>query len=89
MAKLTLNHGGFPDLFAQWAEKDGANRAERIASAQRSAAPVDSGDYRESVQVTQDQHGDRPVFHIGPTVAYGMEVEAKHGTVARSIDAGG
>lgn len=88
-AKIALNHAAFPDIFAQWADKDGAGRADRIAAAQRSGAPVDSGDYRESVKVVREQHGDRPVFRVGPTVPYGLRVEATHGTVAKSLDAGG
>lgn len=89
LTKLTLNAKGFPDLFAQWADKDGAGRAERVAANQRANAPVESGAYRDSIAVHRVEHPTRPVFQIGPSVDYGMEVEANHGTVARSLDAAG
>lgn len=89
LEKLKLTSKGFPDLFEQWADKDGAKRAERIAAKQRADAPVRSGAYRDSVRVIREQHPTRPAFHIGPTVDYGMVVEAERGVVARSIDAGG
>lgn len=89
LERVEVPPGAVSALFKQWARVDGAGRAERVAAAQRAAAPVVSGSYRDSITVVEEQHPTRPVFHIGPTVPYGAVVEARHGLVARSIDAAG
>lgn len=65
-----------------------AERAARVASAAKSAAPVDSGEYRDSIEVNMEQHPTRVVAHIGSSAAHAMIVEANEGVLARALDAG-
>lgn len=89
-AKVKLNSAGVVDIFNQWADNDGARRAERVAAQAQSIAPVRSGAYRDSITVTRETHGKgRPVFHVGPSVAYGWEIEARMGIMARALDSAG
>ena len=87
--KVKLNSAGVNDVFAQWARNDGATRAERVAAQQRATAPVESGELRDSIEVQRHEHPTRPAFHIGPTAAHGLAVEARTGFVSRSLDAAG
>lgn len=88
--KVKLNSAGVVDIFEQWASRDGARRAARVAAQARATAPVVSGTYRDSIRVSRETHGrGRPVFHVGPSVDYGMEVETATGTMARALDAAG
>ena len=84
-------HGGKPfrDVFEQWANNDGAQRAQRIASAMKAAAPVASGDYRDGIAVQRDEHPSRPSFHIGSSVDYAGVVEADTGNAIRALDSAG
>lgn len=79
----------FRDVFNQWAENDGQRRAERVAESMRSRAPVDTGAYQRGIEVTRDEHPDRPVFHIGSSVDYAGVVEANTGNAVRALDAAG
>lgn len=88
--KVKLNSAGVVDIFEQWAARDGARRADRVAAQGRATAPVVSGTYRDSIRVSRETHGrGRPVFHVGPSVDYGMKVEAATGNMARALDAAG
>ncbi|HET6865465.1 MAG TPA: hypothetical protein VFH80_28310 [Solirubrobacteraceae bacterium] len=63
---------------------------ERAKSQARADAPVESGDYRDSLQVTVDvTKGARPRARarLGSDVDYAMQVEAAHGTLNRALDA--
>lgn len=64
-------------------------RAERIAAAARAVAPVASGEYRDSIHVEDEVHGDRVVSRAYADAPHAMVVEAAHGTLGRSLDAGG
>ena len=88
--KVKLNSAGVVDIFEQWAARDGARRADRVAAQGQATAPVVSGTYRDSITVTRETHGKgRPVFHVGPSVAYGWEIEARMGIMARALDSAG
>lgn len=62
-------------------------RAEQVASAARSAAPVETGAFQASIVVTDEQQPTRAVAHVGATVDYAAIVEANTGVLARSLDA--
>jgi hypothetical protein len=63
-----------------------ASRAALVQSAAQSNAPVDEGDYRDSIEVMIEQHPTRVVAHIGATVDYAMIVEANTGNLSRALD---
>ena len=63
------------------------DRAERVLSAAQAAAPVDTGAYQASLEVTEDTT-DRAAVRVGASVPYAMVVEADRGVLARALDAG-
>jgi hypothetical protein len=64
-------------------------KAQAVASAARSGAPVDSGEYAESIDVVMDDHPTRVVAHVVATAEHAMVVEANTGNLARALDAAG
>lgn len=60
----------------------------RVEAAAKANAPVQTGQYRESISVWLD-HTDRVVCRIGAGVDYAVAVEAKTGNLSRSLDAAG
>lgn len=62
-------------------------RAEQVASAARDGAPVLSGTYRDSIEITEDRT-DRLVVRVVADVPYAGAVEAATGNLARALDAG-
>lgn len=62
--------------------------AERVAAQARSAAPVDTGAYRDSIRTVTDTT-DRAVVRVVAGVPYARIVEARHGTLARALGAAG
>ena len=69
-------------------ERDMLRRAERAADAARSSAPVESGQYRDSIRATVE-HTDRAVGRVYADAPHALVVEAKTRTLGRSIDAAG
>lgn len=64
-------------------QKIGQEAAE-VADRARANAPVDSGAYRDSIHV-ETSHTDRMVKRVVADVPYAMVVEARDGTMARSL----
>lgn len=62
--------------------------AKRIAAAARASAPVETGEYRDSIAAFTDLHSDRVVAHVATTAPHGLLVEAHTGNLARALDAG-
>lgn len=62
-----------------------STHANRVASAARDIAPVDSGEYRDSIEVYSEMHPTRVAVHVGSTAPHGLIVEAKTGTLARAL----
>lgn len=90
MTRVELDSAGMRDLLTSpGVRADLQTRAERAAAAARAAAPVDTGAYRASIRVETEVHGDRVVSRIVADVDYAMGVEAKTGTLARSLDFAG
>lgn len=67
---------------------DMMRRAERVASAARSSAPVATGAYRNSIRAVSATT-DRAVGRAVASVPYALVVEARTGNLARSLDAAG
>lgn len=61
-------------------------KAGPVLSAARSGAPVDTGEYRDSLAIVQDTT-DRAVVRVVSTAPHGMIVEANTGNLARALDA--
>lgn len=59
--------------------------AQRVASAARASAPVDTGEYRDSI-ITVSATTDRAVERVVTTAPHGMVVEARTGNLARALD---
>lgn len=87
--KVKLNTAGVLEVFDQWADGDGAARAERIAAEMRENAPVKTGNYRDHIEVRRVNHRGRPVFQVGSTSPHAHLVEASTGNAARALDAAG
>lgn len=62
------------------------DKAEDVLAAAKASAPVDTGEYRDSLGIVQDTT-DRAVVRVASTAPHGMIVEAKTGNLARALDA--
>lgn len=62
--------------------------ATGVESAARATAPVDTGEYLDSIHIETD-HTDRMVKRVISNVPYAMIVEARDGVLARALDAAG
>jgi intein/homing endonuclease len=62
-------------------------KAEQVANAARTSAPVDTGDYRSSIRVKIVRTRFRTVAKIVADSDHSMLVESKHGTLARALRA--
>lgn len=64
-------------------------KAQAVASAARSNAPVETGEYVDSIDVVIDDHPTRVVAHVVATAEHAMVIEANTGNLARALDAAG
>ena len=88
-AKVVLDHGGMRELLNDSGVRaELERRAERVAAAARSSAPVETGAYRDGITVYDDTT-DRAVVRVGSTARHAPLVEAKTGNLARALDAAG
>lgn len=87
--KIRMNSSGMR-AFLRSAAVGSALRppAERIASAARASAPVETGAYRDSIHV-ESATTDRVVARVVADVPYARVVEARTGTLARALGAAG
>ena len=84
---VKLDSDGIADLLqSAGVREELRTRAERVLSAARSAAPIDSGDYRESLHIVEETHTDRDVVKVVAEIRYGAAVEAATGNLARALD---
>lgn len=75
-----------PFLKDNWKTTDlVTNAAEQVAERAKSLAPVETGEYRDSITVEVDEHETRTVAHVGATVPYSGSVEAAHGTMRKAL----
>jgi hypothetical protein len=86
--RFKLNSAGIREMLkSSGIAADMHRRAEQVAAAARSSAPVESGDYKASIVVTDEQQPTRAVSHVGATVEYAPIIESALGVLARSLDA--
>ena len=87
--RVELISSGMRDLLNDpGVRADMLRRAERGAEAARATAPVESGDYRDSI-TAWSATTDRAVGRFGSNIAYADDVEADTGNLARALDAAG
>ena len=60
--------------------------AQRVLNAAQSSAPVESGDYLDSLHIETD-HTDRMVVRVVSDAPHAWVVEANTGNLARALDA--
>lgn len=88
-AKVRLNSRGMKDLLrAPGVARDLERRAEQVATAARSSAPVDTGEYRDSIAVASETT-DRAVARVVARDRKGHAIESRTGNLARALDSAG
>lgn len=65
------------------------SRAEAVASAARDSAPVDTGDYQNSIGVEVVEHPTRVVARVKATDPKSLLIESRTGNLARALNAAG
>lgn len=89
MAKdsVVINNDFFAGLGKDPGVEDLCHRAtEAIAAQARAKAPVDTGDYRDSITVEKRQSRYRTVFRVVADSDHAMGVEARTGNLARALN---
>ncbi|MGV8852832.1 MAG: HK97 gp10 family phage protein [Rhodoglobus sp.] len=61
------------------------NKADEVATTARTTAPVETGDYRDSIRVTIEHTPFRVLAKVVAESKHSMLVESKHGTLARAL----
>lgn len=63
-------------------------RADLVAAAAKATAPVETGDYMRSIHVEEHREAsNRVVARVVAGTDHCFEVEARHGTLGRALDA--
>lgn len=87
--KVKLNHGGMAALLRDpGVRAELTRRMERSEQAAKESAPVESGEYRDSIHIEQDTT-DRAAVRLVADSDHALVVEAKTGNLARALDAAG
>jgi len=87
--RIEIHSAGIKDLLRDpGVRRDLTARAENVLSAAKASAPVDTGEYRDSLHVIEDTT-DRVSVRVGSNDPKGLIVEAKTGNLARALDAAG
>jgi hypothetical protein len=85
--EVRINHAGMAALLKSDPVRALLHeKAEAIADRARSSAPVDKGEYQDSIRVVSDTT-DRAVERIVATAPHALIVEAKTGNLARALGA--
>lgn len=86
--KFVPNAAGFRELLSS-SELSAylQSKGEAVASAARISAPVESGDYRDSIHVEMVQHPTRIVAQVHASDWKSHIIEADTGNLARALDA--
>lgn len=86
---MKYNDEYFPQLLASpEVETVVMEATEQVADRARSSAPVDSGDYRDSITVSKKKQ-KRVVGLVTAEDPAALAIEAKHGTLARAVRGAG
>ena len=88
--KIELNHASMEELLKSDEVRSALeDRARRVLAAAKANAPVRTGAYRDGLHVEIREHASRVVARVVGGSDHDMIVEAKHGTLARALDAAG
>lgn len=88
-AKVKLNGRTMAQLLKSDDVRDALTaRAQRVLSSAQSDAPVKTGTYKAGLEIIQDTT-DRAVVRVAGTAPHSHLVEARHGVLARALDAAG
>jgi hypothetical protein len=88
--KVKLDHRGMRELLtSRGVQNDLDERAERVAEVARSLAPVDKGDYRNSIESVPDPTPRRARAKVQATDWKAHILEAEHRVLGRALDAAG
>lgn len=87
--KVVLNKKGMDELLNSQQVRDLLTaHGEKVLSEAQATAPVDTGEYRDSLHIEQATT-DRAVVRVVAGTDHDWIVEARHGTLARALDAAG
>lgn len=64
-------------------------KAEAVLQEAKATAPVDTGDYRDGIEIKIVHHAHRDTYQVVGTDAKTMLVESKRGTLARALKKAG
>lgn len=83
---MHINEGYFRTLAKSPAVRDAVvDAAEEIAYDARASAPVDTGQYRDAIDVEVDETEHRVVARVVAKARHSLLVESKHGTLGRAL----
>jgi len=86
---MEFNDKFFEELLkSQGVENVVMDATERVADIARASAPVDTGAYRDSIEVSQ-KHQQRVVGLVTVEDPQALIIEALHGTLARAVRSAG
>lgn len=87
--RVKLNSGGMKSLLNDaGVAADLQSRGQAVLNIARATAPVDTGEYRNSLFLIPATT-DRAVCRIGTSAPHGMIVEWRTGNLAKALDAAG
>lgn len=88
--KVKLDRRGMRELLrSAGVQRELDRRAERVAETARSLAPVESGDYRDSIHAEPDPTSERARAKVVADDYKAHILEAKHRTLGRALDGAG
>lgn len=88
--RVRLNSGGMGGVLHSPEVRDWLlSHAESVAATARAIAPVESGAYRDSIEVEAVQNPSRVVARVVADVEYAMNVEASTGTLNKALGSAG
>lgn len=64
-------------------------KAEAVLQQAKATAPVDTGDYRDGIEIKVVHHAHRDTYQVVGTDAKTMLIESKRGTLARALKKAG
>lgn len=64
-------------------------KAEAVLQEAKATAPVDTGDYRDGIEIKVVHHAHRDTYQVVGTDAKTMLIESKRGTLARALKKAG
>ena len=87
--RFELNHAGIAELLkSEGFRVHMEARMDRVSEAAKEHAPVETGEYRDSITPGVAWDGDRWTGYVKSDVTYACAVEVKHRTLGTALEAG-